>query len=69
MATLDINSRVYQAGHEDDPDYEASCAWFALCPNPANGLADGGPLGEVPICKSCAEKVERITGEPLTVTG
>lgn len=69
MATLDINNRVYAKGHENDPEYQAVCGWFALCRNPANGIANAGALGEVPICKSCAEKAERITGEPLTTTG
>lgn len=56
--TLNINDRVYAEfvyGNQEIP-----CQWFAKCANPANGLRDGGPLGPVPICKRCDDKMERI---------
>ncbi|QSM01181.1 hypothetical protein SEA_NANOSMITE_157 [Mycobacterium phage Nanosmite] len=60
MAELNVADRVYPVGHEDDPDYEAPCQWFARCENPANGLRDHPTLGQVPICKRCDEKVEAL---------
>lgn len=54
---LDIDARVY-APDCDDP---APCMWFALCENDANGLRDAGPLGSVPICQRCDDKVERLS--------
>ena len=57
MSRLDDNNRVYVAGHEGDPDYEAVCMWFAKCDRPANGVGDAGPLGHLPLCRRCAEVV------------
>jgi len=57
MSRLDDNNRVYVAGHEGDPDYEAMCMWFAKCDHPANGVGDAGPLGHLPLCRRCAEVV------------
>jgi hypothetical protein len=55
--SLDHNARVYARDYSDDP---AQCMWFALCDNVANGLRDAGPLGMVPICKRCDDKMNRI---------
>ena len=57
MSHLDEANRVYVSGHEGDPDYEAPCMWFALCDHPANGVGDAGPMGQVPVCRRCAEHV------------
>lgn len=54
--SLDTRDRVYAEGVEA----AAPCMWFALCDNDANGLRDAGPLGAVPICKRCDDKVERL---------
>ncbi len=61
MAHLDINARVYPPDHHGEPEFEAICAWFAKCTNPANGVADAGPAGHVPICKPCADKMDITT--------
>jgi hypothetical protein len=39
---------------------DLQCQWFAPCTNPANGLCDAGPLGQVPICQRCDDRMERI---------
>lgn len=57
MAELNPAARVYPEGHEGDSNYEAPCMWFARCTNPANGVANAGPLGNLPICARCATKV------------
>lgn len=58
MSHLDPGNRVYVQGFAGDPtEYEALCHWFARCVNLANGVADAGPLGHLPICKRCAETV------------
>ena len=54
---LDENTRVYPPGHDGEDGYETGCMWFAHCVRPANGVADAGPLGHLPICKRCAEHV------------
>lgn len=56
VSGLDIDARVYAPGS----DVPEGCHWFALCDNVANGLRDAGPLGLVPICKRCDDKMERI---------
>ncbi len=58
MAHLDIDNRVYPADHDGEPGFEAVCGWFAKCTNPANGVADAGPAGHVPVCQRCAVKME-----------
>lgn len=60
MGTIDINARVYPEGHEGDPKFEAACMWWAKCPNPANTVMEHPVLGDVPICKRCAEKLAHI---------
>jgi hypothetical protein len=57
MSHLLDSTRVYFPGHDGDPDHEADCMWFALCDRPANGVGDAGPLGHLPICRRCAERV------------
>jgi len=57
MAHLDPDARVYPPGHDGDDAHQAPCMWFALCTNPANGVADAGPLGHRPICQRCAAHV------------
>ena len=57
MSTLNVDARVYPAGHDGEAGHEAPCMWFAKCTNLANGVADAGPLGNLPICKRCAEHV------------
>lgn len=57
MAHLDPAARVYPPGHHGDDAYQAVCRWFAICANPANGVADAGPLGHLPICRRCADRV------------
>lgn len=57
MSQLSIDARVYPPDHHGDPEFEAQCQWFARCGNPANGVADAGPSGHLPICKRCAEHV------------
>ncbi|WP_301122969.1 MULTISPECIES: hypothetical protein [Mycolicibacterium] len=57
MSHLDVENRVYPTGFDDDPECEAQCLWFALCDNPANGVADAGPRGPLPVCKRCADQV------------
>lgn len=54
---LDPDTRVYPPSHHGDPKFEALCMWFAKCDRPANGVADGGPLGHLPICDRCARTV------------
>ena len=53
---LDSDTRVY-----DENNNEATCMWFALCDNPANGLRKGptgnGDFGEMPICQRCDDKI------------
>lgn len=60
VEVIDVAARVYPEGHEGDPDYETVCMWWAKCTNPANTLKDHPVLGKVPICKRCAEKLERL---------
>lgn len=60
MSRLDIEDRVFAEDFLDDDSAYAPCMWFALCDNPANGLRDAGPLGPVPICQRCDDKMERI---------
>jgi hypothetical protein len=61
MSNLDTAARVYPTFADGTEGTEpAVCHWFALCDNPANGLRDGGPLGAVPICKRCDDKMDRI---------
>jgi hypothetical protein len=47
------NARVYAP----ESDTAELCHWFALCPNLANGLRDAGPLGMLPICQRCDDKM------------
>jgi len=42
--------------------FTPTCAWFALCDRPADGLRSHPVLGSVPICDRCAVRV----GEPVT---
>lgn len=58
---LSTEDRVYPSGFEDDPEFVTACAWWAKCPNPANGLRDHPILGDVPICQRCDDKVERLS--------
>lgn len=37
---------------------ETTCAWFALCPNPADGTVRHPILGDVPTCQRCATKLD-----------
>lgn len=60
MSDIDINARVYPAGHEDDPRYEAVCSWWARCTNPANTIREHPILGNLPICKRCADKLTHL---------
>ena len=57
---MNIEDRVYAEGI-DEP---APCMWFALCDNDANGLRTGpirgGGFGDIPICKRCDDKIERL---------
>lgn len=32
------------------------CQWYALCPNAMDGVTPHPILGDVPICKRCADK-------------
>lgn len=57
MAQLDPDARIYPPGHDGDDAYQADCQWFAACTHPANGVADAGPLGHLPICARCAHQV------------
>jgi hypothetical protein len=43
-------------------DDAAVCEWFALCTNPATSV-EPHPMGDVPICDRCADKLARIKGE------
>ena len=36
------------------------CQYFALCTNPATTTINAGPLGDVPACQQCADKMARI---------
>ncbi|MUL61167.1 MULTISPECIES: hypothetical protein [unclassified Mycolicibacterium] len=58
---ISIDDRVYPEGHEGDADYETVCMWWARCVRPANTLKDHPVLGQVPICKPCAEKLDRLS--------
>lgn len=40
----------------------ATCEWYALCENEADGVVDHPILGKVPTCRRCAEKHELILG-------
>lgn len=57
---LNPDYRVYA----NDDVQEAPCMWFAKCTNPANGLRNGpignGEFGDIPICKRCDDKLERL---------
>lgn len=56
--SLDPDDRVYaNASGTGEP---VACQWFARCSNPANGLRDAGPLGQVPICCRCDNKVTSL---------
>lgn len=57
--TLKPEARVYAENEADNAKPEP-CQWFALCSNPANGLRDGGPRGQVPICCSCDKKAAAL---------
>ncbi|TEA09089.1 hypothetical protein CCUG60884_00258 [Mycobacteroides salmoniphilum] len=60
QGSIDPEARVYPGGYEDDPAYEASCMWWARCLNPANTVMEHPVLGNLPICKRCAEKLAHI---------
>lgn len=39
---------------------EQKCEWFALCERKAEGTLSHPILGEVPICRECRAKYERL---------
>ena len=43
------------------------CQVFYLCTNPAETTYDAGPVGVVPACKRCADKMHRIETMPRLV--
>lgn len=36
------------------------CAYFTLCDRPAVTVLDCGPVGDIPACQRCADKVDRL---------
>lgn len=58
--SFDSNARVYATIDGKEAPLPEGCHWFAKCDNFANGLRDAGPLGMIPICKRCDDKLERI---------
>lgn len=52
---MDADNRVF-----NNDNAEVGCQWFAKCRNPANGLRSNPILGDVPICKRCDDKCERL---------
>lgn len=43
------------------------CEVFYLCTNPAETTYNAGPLGMVPACNRCADKMNRIENMPNLV--
>ena len=39
---------------------EPICQWFGLCGNPATSTERHFLVGDVPICETCADKLERM---------
>lgn len=61
--SLDINNRVFATDPDTGAelsDKPAVCMWFARCTNPANGVRDAGPVGIIPICQRCDDRVARM---------
>mgnify|MGYP005792683573 CR=1 FL=1 len=44
-----------------------TCKVFYLCDNPATTTYNAGPVGVVPSCKRCADKMNRIENMPNLV--
>lgn len=42
-----------------------NCEVFLLCDNEATTTYDAGPLGEVPACQRCADKMELLEAKFL----
>jgi hypothetical protein len=57
MSRLEIEDLVYAEGF---PDQAVTCAWFAKCVRPANGLRAHPILGDVPLCQHCDDWCERM---------
>lgn len=49
---------IARAAEEIHHDPEGRCEWYALCPNPADGVVAHAVLGEVPTCQRCADRFE-----------
>jgi hypothetical protein len=54
--TASATGEVAQAGTVVEP----ICQWFGLCGNPATSTERHFLVGEVPICETCADKLERM---------
>jgi len=39
---------------------EPICQWFGLCGNPATSTERHFLVGDVPICETCADKLEKL---------
>lgn len=65
MSRLDPRARVYgeNCDGEINGGMPVPCMWFAKCTNEANGLRDGGPLGDIPICCRCDDRMERMAAD------
>lgn len=48
---------LVRPGPEPEPARAVPCAWFALCPNDADGYLPHPILGHTPACRRCASRV------------
>lgn len=45
---------------DNRPGKTLKCEWFAMCTNPATMTRSHPILGQVPICKRCDDKMNKI---------
>lgn len=42
----------------EQPARERTCKWLPRCTNPAGGVVNHGPLGDLPTCDECADRYD-----------
>lgn len=57
MSKRNYISPLRQAAEDKQP---GTCQWFLLCDNPAVTTEPHPKLGDVPICRRCADKLQAM---------